>query len=105
MEHDHAMEPDNNIAIASATIDSTLLRCYTEFIKDTKLESTSFSIGFRFYYWPFYKGINELTNQDEYNVWDHSGYHINELFIEAKYASFKEEIAHYKHVSLKQYED
>eukprot|EP01083_Nonionella_stella_P017070 47682_1 len=102
MERDHAMEPDNNIS--NATIDPTLLRYYNEFMKDTKLESASFSIGFRFYYWPSYKGIKELTNQDAYNVWDHSGYHINELFIEAKYASFKEEISHYKYVSLQQYE-
>eukprot|EP01083_Nonionella_stella_P261218 889683_1 len=49
MEHDHGMEPDNNLS--NATIDPTLLRYYNEFMKDTKLESASFSIGFRFYYW------------------------------------------------------
>eukprot|EP01083_Nonionella_stella_P084437 233729_1 len=53
MEHDHAMEPDNNIS--NATLDPTLLRYYNEFMKDTKLEAASFSIGFRFYYWPSYK--------------------------------------------------
>eukprot|EP01083_Nonionella_stella_P084435 233725_1 len=49
MEHDHAMEPDNNIS--APTIDPTLLKYYNEFIKDTKLQAESFSIGFRFYYW------------------------------------------------------
>eukprot|EP01083_Nonionella_stella_P212493 767332_1 len=72
MEHDHAMAPDNNISEA-ATIDPIVVSYYNEFMKDTKLESASFSIGFRFYYWPSYKGIKELTNQDAYNVWDHSG--------------------------------
>eukprot|EP01083_Nonionella_stella_P136645 415907_1 len=101
MEQDHAMEPDSNIS--TPTIDHMVLKHYDEFMKDTKLESSAFSIGFRFYYWPSYKGIKELTNQDDYNVWDHSGYHVDELFIEPKYASFKEEISHYKYVSLKQY--
>eukprot|EP01083_Nonionella_stella_P151582 484505_1 len=101
MEQDHAMEPENNIS--SHTIEPTLLKHYDEFMKETKLESASFSIGFRFYYWPAYKGIKELTNQHEQNICDHSGYHIDELFIEPKYATFKEEISHYKYVSLKQY--
>eukprot|EP01083_Nonionella_stella_P258188 882826_1 len=71
MEHDHGMQPDNNIS--APTIDAVVLRYYNEFVKDTKLESASFSIGFRFYYWPSYKGMKELTKQNGYNVWDHSG--------------------------------
>eukprot|EP01083_Nonionella_stella_P189675 701928_1 len=86
-----------------ATQNQTLLKHYNALIKDTKLESSSFNVGFRFYYWSSYKDGKEPT-QLNYNTWDHSGYDIKELFVEAKYASFKEEISHYKYVSLQQYE-
>eukprot|EP01083_Nonionella_stella_P151581 484504_1 len=105
IEHDHAIKPNGNIS-SSATQNQTLLKYYDEFIKDTKLQSSSFNIGFRFYYWPSYED-GKLPTDDEYskqyNIWDHSGYSIKDLFIEEKYASFKEEIAHYKYVTLTQY--
>eukprot|EP01083_Nonionella_stella_P046159 123577_1 len=106
MDHDYDIKPNGNIASGSASMttqNQTLLKHYNEFIKDTKLESSSFNIGFRFYYWSSYKDGKEPT-QKEYNIWDHSGYDIKELFIAPKYASFKEEISHYKYVSLQQYE-
>eukprot|EP01084_Bolivina_argentea_P194904 334489_1 len=34
---------------------------------------------------------------------DHNGYEVLELFIEQKYSSFKEEISHYKHFNMKDY--
>eukprot|EP01083_Nonionella_stella_P108083 313892_1 len=102
MDHDHALKPNGNIAATVAQYQS-LLKHYDEFIKDTKLEASSFNVGFRFYYWSSYKEGKGRT-QHSYNTWDHGGYDIKELFIAAKFASFKEEIAHYKHVSLKQYE-
>eukprot|EP01083_Nonionella_stella_P263275 894508_1 len=102
IEHDHAIKLIGNISARQT--DEMLLKYCTEFIADKKRESSSFSIGFRFYYWPSYKGIKELIDQDKNNVWDHSGYPINELFIEAKYASFKQEIAHYKFVTFQQYQ-
>eukprot|EP01083_Nonionella_stella_P002765 7931_1 len=104
IDHDHTIKPNGNIMIYATHADGTLLKYYHQFISDTKLESSSFNIGFRFYYWRSYKGLKELNNQYDFNLWDHSGYDINELFIEAKYTSFKEEIAQYKYVTLTQYE-
>eukprot|EP01083_Nonionella_stella_P255713 877296_1 len=106
MDDDYEIKPNGNIATGSAlmtTQNQTLLKHYTEFIKDTKLESSSFNIGFRFYYWSSYKD-GEAPPQHRRNIWDNSGYDIKELFIAAKYASFKEEISHYKYVTRKQYE-
>eukprot|EP01083_Nonionella_stella_P072643 195915_1 len=102
IEQDHGIKRKGNVSSMS-TQNPTLLKHYDAFIQDTKLESSSFNIGFRFYYWSSYKDGKEPT-QDRYNVWDHSGYDIKELFIEAKYASFKEEISHCKYITLKQYE-
>eukprot|EP01083_Nonionella_stella_P086111 239003_1 len=83
IDHDHAMKPNRNIS--STHVDETLLKYYNRFIADAQHESLSFNIGFRFYYWPYYKRIKE-PHQEEFNTWDHSGYDIKELFIEAKYA-------------------
>eukprot|EP01083_Nonionella_stella_P006418 18624_1 len=103
IDHDHTIKPQCNISAIATQIDGQLLKYYNQLIEDARLEASSFAIGFRFYYWPCYKGIRELTYMRG-NLWDHGGYDIKELFIEAKFASFKEEIAHYKYVSLKQYE-
>eukprot|EP01083_Nonionella_stella_P189925 703451_1 len=78
-------------------------------IKDTvdtaQLHSSSFSIGFRFYYWPFYKDKKQVPVKEQYggNVDDHGGYDMSELFVEQKYSSFKEEIAQYAHLNMMQY--
>eukprot|EP01083_Nonionella_stella_P059342 155223_1 len=102
---DHAVPPNGNILIACMTNENeSLLNEWRVFINDTKLQASSFSVGFRFYYWIFYKDKKDITQQIYGNVWDHAGYDICELFIEAKYSSFKEEIRHYEHVSLKQYQ-
>jgi len=78
-----------------------------EFIKASKISSSSFSIGLRFYYWDYYKSLKELPDdeQDPLTNIDHSGYEIADLYISPKYGSFKEEIANYKDIDFKQYEE
>merc|ERR1712228_456167 len=61
------------------------------FIAIIKSQSKLFSIGYRFYYWPKYKKMEKLY-ANTYNINDHSGYKICELYVAAKYANFKEEI-------------
>ncbi len=58
-----------------------------------------FSIGYRFYYWEYYKkdNINELMEKDGinhggHNINNHNGYKISELFVIKKYKNIKNEI-------------
>eukprot|EP01084_Bolivina_argentea_P133547 235673_1 len=78
-----------------------------EFIKMTQVSSSSFSIGFRFYYWSYYEKLKEIPEHWQYtwNDIDHSGYKISELYVKPTFSSFKEEIANYKHIDMNQYED
>ena len=72
------------------------------------MSSSSFNIGIRFYYWDYYKSLKELPDKDqpEYNINDHSGYDISDLYIPPRYGSFKEEIRNYQHIDfIKQYQD
>ena len=52
----------------------------------------SFDLGFRFYYWPYYKTIdtNYQNTQLDRNHNDHNGYTPSQLYIEQKYKSLKE---------------
>eukprot|EP01084_Bolivina_argentea_P038061 70380_1 len=71
-------------------------------ILNNKRNASAFSIGFRFYYWVFYK--SRINSPDEEhtanNQHHHSGYDISDLYIEKKYESFKEEILHYKFLHM-----
>ena len=44
-------------------------------------------------------------DQDQTTNIDHSGYNISDLYIAPKYGSFKKEIANYKDIEFKQYEE
>ena len=55
--------------------------------------NTSFSIGFIFYYWDYYKDL-EISNEIYKNQNDHSGYTQRELYIPIKYKSLKQEVLH-----------
>eukprot|EP01083_Nonionella_stella_P154321 497117_1 len=108
IEHDHGIKPSGNIA---TNINSK--RCiqqYDQFCTDLKISASSFSIGLRYYYWPnmlTYRDPNMLTFGNHFiyaHINDHSGYNINDLYIEQKYNSFKDEIRNYKYISLEQYD-
>eukprot|EP01084_Bolivina_argentea_P202623 346173_1 len=75
------------------------------YVKDQELSSISFSTGLIFYYWPYYKDISEVkqNNEEFYNINDHSGYKICELYTEKKYNSFKEEIL--THININEYNE
>eukprot|EP01084_Bolivina_argentea_P085065 153774_1 len=70
---------------------------------------SSFNIGLRFYYWPYYKSIKRLPDYtkcrfglaNNYN--DHSGFDIDELFVAPRYNTFKEEIFNYEQFDINQY--
>lgn len=76
------------------------------FMKMTQINSSSFSIGYRFYYWPYYQYLDDLPEKDQkYTMIDHHGYKVRDLYITQKYSSFKEEIANYQHIDMQTYEN
>ena len=64
------------------------------------MAASSLSIGLRFYYWRYYQTLKELPDEEDYNINDHSGHTVRALFVSAKYVSFGEEVANYKHIDL-----
>eukprot|EP01084_Bolivina_argentea_P266876 452831_1 len=77
-----------------------------QYVTYTKLQKHSFSIGFIFYYWNYYKNKNLKPLETQYfqNRNAHSGYHYHELFIINKYSCIKEEILNNKIHTLKVYQ-
>ena len=56
------------------------------------VKSSSFQIGFTFYYWPHYKNMKVFEHmKDSDNINHHSGFSPSELYITPKYSTFKEE--------------
>merc|ERR550539_2266499 len=54
--------------------------CYQaikNFIRFVTIKASTFSLGFRFYYWPHYEHLDALPN----NTHDHGGYKVSELFV------------------------
>merc|ERR1712048_119842 len=84
---------DGNGNIALHLDDKQCIQSIAQFIKATAAKEATFSLGFRFYYWPYYKERDALPSeeQDIDNTHDHSGHRVRELHIERKYASMKEE--------------
>eukprot|EP01084_Bolivina_argentea_P017237 32200_1 len=75
-----------------------------------QLKSCSFSTGFIFYYWQYYKRISDGTTTqisetliDHKNINDHNGYHIKDLYICKKYVNLQEEIL--QHITIDQYKN
>eukprot|EP01084_Bolivina_argentea_P307572 531644_1 len=74
----------------------------TQYIHDYKLSSVSFSTGFIWFYWSWYKNGNTPLKMPT-NVNDYSGYTIKQLFVKKKYQSYKQELLH--HISMNEYTD
>eukprot|EP01084_Bolivina_argentea_P266085 451211_1 len=73
-----------------------------QYIQHSRLSEYSFSVGYRFYYWSFYKDNKTISQrQPTNNKNDHCGYEAYELYIEARYQSLKDEILNNKHCELK----
>ena len=88
------------------------------------MEAASFALGFRFYYWPYYQFKESLPLEEQTifgesgrrhkrsghqnlewdNKIDHSGFRPCDLYVTAKYGSFKEEMSNYEHFDKKQME-
>ena len=77
------------------------------------MKSSTFSIGFRFYYWDYYQNRDALSANEQItgplanhdNTHDHSGYRVRDMFVQQKHNNFKEEIASYPHFNIGQYDE
>merc|ERR1712228_653440 len=72
--------------------------------------AATFSLGLRFYYWPYYKDKEVLTAKEQMidvvdNKHDHFGMRVCDLFVNKKFESFKEEIANYSNFGIAQYKE
>eukprot|EP01084_Bolivina_argentea_P279155 477210_1 len=56
-----------------------------------ELHERTFNIGYRFYYWPYYK-TQQIHTDSNWNNNSNDGYYVYELYIEIKYESLKQEI-------------
>eukprot|EP01084_Bolivina_argentea_P232465 391805_1 len=88
-----------NSNIAKNTGNDECIETIQTLMQLTTVHSTSFSIGLRFYYWPYYKQRQEIADEQEITIGgettinnynEHSGYSICDLFIVPRYGSFKE---------------
>eukprot|EP01084_Bolivina_argentea_P179503 310175_1 len=84
--------------------DKQATKTVQEFIKATSIKSSSFNVGFIFYYWPKYKEIKQFDqNTNKYNINDHGAIEVGDLYVNQKYLTFKEEILYYKYFNITQY--
>merc|ERR1712129_691705 len=86
--------------------DKECLELMREFIQKLKKKSTTFGVGMRFYYWKWYSDKTVLpANESMIGLQDnkhfHAGVEVSDLYVEAKYGSFKEEWQNYSHLNVK----
>eukprot|EP01084_Bolivina_argentea_P098392 176834_1 len=81
------------------------VQALSDYVQAITMSSSSFNLGLRMYYWEYYKNIEKIPENEQaiWNVNDHSGYSMSELYIKQRYGSFKEEIANYKCLTFSQY--
>eukprot|EP01083_Nonionella_stella_P310083 1100417_1 len=83
--------------ILSMVHDEHLRQIVFRFVRNRQISDSAFSTGLIFYYWDYYKSLSEKeTKQNDgqlsYNVNDHSGYNVKELYVKRKYKNLKEEM-------------
>ena len=64
------------------------------------MSQISFGVGYRFYYWNYYKTNTSTDIQPIDNKYDHGGYDTIQLYIERKYESLKDELTNNKQYCL-----
>eukprot|EP01083_Nonionella_stella_P257467 881273_1 len=98
----HGLAHAGNIAVNIADKDAVAILC--EFVEATELRSSSFDIGLAFYYWPEYETMDVDTFTSQWNINNHGGYKISELFVPQRHTTFKEEIQNYMLIDMAAYE-
>eukprot|EP01084_Bolivina_argentea_P245929 411664_1 len=68
-----------------------------QYFRECSALDDSFQRGFTFYYWDYYKNLENVSNEEKhlehiYNTNDHCGYNKQNLYIKQKYMNIKDEI-------------
>eukprot|EP01083_Nonionella_stella_P036598 99847_1 len=91
--------------IAEHCENDDLRQSVISFACEVALSSSSYQVGFKFYYWPYYERLETPPISDE---WFNSGelypYSPREMFVPQRHANFKEEISNYKFIDMEAYE-
>lgn len=102
----------NDIAMSKANLckaikNEKMIKLMEKYIAFIDLQSNTFSVGYRWYYWKKYKAMKQLPTNETLsnNINDHSGYNVEDLFVEQKYKNFKIEILEYSNISMAQYQE
>eukprot|EP01084_Bolivina_argentea_P113055 201583_1 len=75
-------------------------------MKMHNIASTAFSTGFVFWYWPYYKSINDneiRKHQGWFGANNFGGFGVEELFVNKLYDSVKEEVLNSKLITVTQF--
>lgn len=89
---------EKNTNINSKQTISQIIKYY---VSSNTLKHSSFSTGFSFFYWPYFKEMDKqkmLKYKEQELVWninDLSGYSVNELYVAPIHNNFKSEIMDY----------
>eukprot|EP01084_Bolivina_argentea_P268221 455511_1 len=93
-----------NSNIAMYVENDKIYECVKSYIFSSKLYTHTFNIGYIFYYWPYYKALsqNKLIPETEWN-WNKNQYseqHAQDLYVESKYDTLKDEMFNNKILNL-----
>eukprot|EP01084_Bolivina_argentea_P201281 344073_1 len=88
------IEGKENSNIFCSLQNQSIYKSIKTYFHDRQLYASTCNIGYRFYYWKYYKTLCFDSDAEEWhwNKNDHSGYQPYALYVECKYESFKEEI-------------
>eukprot|EP01083_Nonionella_stella_P036597 99843_1 len=91
--------------IAEHCENDDLRQSVISFANQVELSSSSFQVGFAFYYWPYYESLETLPISDEwFNSVELHTYSPRESYVKQRHANFKEEISNYKFIDMEAYE-
>lgn len=87
------------------TVKGNTAQAIEKYIAQINLQSNTFSIGYRWYYWSKYSTMEQLSVscRAEDNINDHNGFQVKDLYVMQKHSNFKEEIMAYPNITMKQY--
>eukprot|EP01084_Bolivina_argentea_P169070 293111_1 len=98
------LESNESSSNISQHLGESMFKACERYIIDYKISQHSFSTGFTFYYWDYYKHDHEQTDEekidDVFNVDDYGGYKPYELYVETRYNDIKFEILNNKIYTL-----
>eukprot|EP01084_Bolivina_argentea_P216391 367637_1 len=76
--------------------DKIIFQLIKEYTRNSKLHDGTFHIGYRLYYWEYYKKREKKLNHFQWhdNVDGHSSDNLDELYVRQKYSDLKHELLH-----------